>query len=133
MTDYGFKVSQEGYDVKTATDTQLVFSTKFGAFPPMSIVASGSVEATGTDPITITVDHDLGYVPFVLVFFNNEDEPNKWQSVFSSQLADIVSPNFPTATFLDVYPDRFIQKFVVDTGEKTVTIKYYIFNAGISV
>lgn len=39
MADYGIKVSQDGYDVKTATPQQLIFSSQY---PPIKVIQSGS-------------------------------------------------------------------------------------------
>jgi len=67
MGDYGARVSKTGYDVKTATDTQLVYSSAFNNF---------KVYAAGTTTLTLTggaqnhvdVSHSLGYVPAFIVF-----------------------------------------------------------------
>lgn len=55
--DYGFKISQEGYDVKTCTDQQLVMSSKFNL---LKTCKTGAVTGVGT------VAHGLSYTP---IFF----------------------------------------------------------------
>lgn len=72
--DYGIKVSQNGYDVLTASDDELVMSSAFNSF---KIVASGSVAVShtaGTSSITTNVSHGLGYVPGFLAYdYNGAD------------------------------------------------------------
>ena len=60
MVDYGFKISQEGYDVKTCPDDKLVMSSKFNL---LKTHLTGAVTGTGT------VAHGLGYAP---IFFANQ-------------------------------------------------------------
>lgn len=59
MGDYGFKVSQDGFDVKTCDDKDLVMSSKFELL---------RTKATGTAGAT-TIAHGLAYIP---VFFTNK-------------------------------------------------------------
>lgn len=62
--DYGLKVSKPGFDVKTAADKDLVFSSKY--FTPRVLV-QGSGAITHTGGRTVTIAHNLGYVPMYLV------------------------------------------------------------------
>lgn len=64
--NYGMKVSKPGIDVKTATDPQLVFSSKFDTFRVHS-TGIGSFTANGALQ-TATIAHSLGYVPAFMVF-----------------------------------------------------------------
>lgn len=55
---YGLDISLPGYDVKTATEEQLAFSSKWGS--------AGVVHQSGTSTQGATVTFpDLGYKPFV--------------------------------------------------------------------
>jgi hypothetical protein len=68
---YGLKVSKDGEDVFTAGDDQLIFNSTQNVF---KIVATDSVEWTpvlssGID--TLTIDHNLGYVPIPQVFMTS--------------------------------------------------------------
>lgn len=65
--DYGFKVSKPGYDVKTATPEQLVFSSKY---PTLRVQQRGSGTITHTGGRTHTIAHNLGYVPMFSVIGN---------------------------------------------------------------
>ncbi len=61
--DYGIKVSQAGYDVLTATPSQLVFSSKYQT-PKIHSQGSGTLTDSSR---TVTIAHGLGYVPMFLV------------------------------------------------------------------
>lgn len=70
----GIKVSQEGQDVKTATDDNLIMSSAFNMF---KIVDSGTATRTLPNPVTAnttyskTVAHNLGYAPMALVYVSD--------------------------------------------------------------
>lgn len=64
VADYGMKVSEVGYDVKTAADKNLILKTGMNL---LKVVASGSVSINSAVEIT----HNLGYVPQFLVFWND--------------------------------------------------------------
>jgi hypothetical protein len=61
--DYGIKVSQAGYEVTTATPSQLVFSSKYQT-PKIHAQGSGTLTDSSR---TVTIAHGLGYVPLFLV------------------------------------------------------------------
>ena len=75
MTDYGFKVSQPGYDVKTATDTQLVASSKFNALKSQIIgVISLTIPANVSNLLYFnapSINHNLLYVPAVFIMMTD--------------------------------------------------------------
>lgn len=58
MADYGFKISQDGFDVKTCADKDLVMSSKFDLL---------KTSATGLKVTPGTVAHGLAYTP---IFFS---------------------------------------------------------------
>ena len=64
MGDHGIKVSQPGFDVKTATPSQLVFSSKYQT---LKVKQQGSGVITHDGGRTATIPHNLGYVPMFLV------------------------------------------------------------------
>lgn len=77
--DFGIKVSQDGKDVKTATDDELVMSSAFNMF---KVVASGTTSldanATAGNPIVTTVNHNLGYTPAVLCYLYYVNDNSYW-------------------------------------------------------
>jgi len=76
MSDYGAKVSQAGYDVKTAAKERLVFSSKYDTFK-VYVTGNGTLTvAAAVDPFTpragtVTVAHNLSYTPAYFVFVDN--------------------------------------------------------------
>jgi len=68
MPDYGMKISEEGEDVKTTAEKNLTMSSKFNQF---KIHAQGIVTVTVLNGLaygSITIAHNLGYVPAILVY-----------------------------------------------------------------
>jgi len=62
--NYGIKISRPGYDVFTANPDELVFSSKYTSLR-VRLQGSGTIlDSTGR---TITIPHNLGYVPYFLV------------------------------------------------------------------
>jgi len=63
MAKYGLKISRSGFDVKTALDDKLSFSSEYKG---LRIAQEGRVSLTaGANHIVI--DHNLGYKPFSIV------------------------------------------------------------------
>ena len=63
MAKYGIKISRSGFDVKTASDDKLSFSSEYKG---LRIAQEGQVSlAAGGNHIVI--DHNLGYKPFSIV------------------------------------------------------------------
>ena len=74
MSNYGLKMAQTGYDVLTASDKNLAFSSAFNVFK-LSLEISGSESVpTGTTIYTVNLS-GVTYVGF-LVFYKAND--NKW-------------------------------------------------------
>jgi hypothetical protein len=70
MTDtYGFKISKEGKDVKTATGDDLIMEAEDTM---IKVFSSGTVEVKFSDGI-IEITHNLGYVPCFLVYYQEYD------------------------------------------------------------
>lgn len=81
---YGIKVAKPGFDVKTATDQQLAFSSEFDT---LKIKQQGTGQLTDTSR-TVTIAHNLGYVPTFMV-----------HTQFSSDGAYFISPLINTQPF----------------------------------
>lgn len=64
MTDFGIEVSQPGHDVRTASPSNLAFSSKYQT---LKIHQQGSGTMTHSGGRTVTINHNLGYVPQFLV------------------------------------------------------------------
>lgn len=72
--DQGIKVSKQGYDVKTAADSQLIMSSAFNSF---KIVATGVV-LISKDPNSAlahaSIQHGLSTAPMHICFINNNSD-----------------------------------------------------------
>lgn len=64
MTDFGIKISQDGYDAKTASIQNLVLTSKANQY---KIHAQGTVSFTSVNQ-RINVAHNLSYTPAYLAF-----------------------------------------------------------------
>lgn len=64
MADYGIKVSEPGYDVKTAGDINLSLKSDLTL---LKVYQYGSVAMSGDQ----TISHNLGYVPQFIVFVSS--------------------------------------------------------------
>lgn len=87
--DYGIKVSQEGVDVKTADNDDLVMSSSFNMF---KIALSGTLSMTftpgaDTTTTTVSVSHGLGYIPAFQAFITLDP------GIMSGTLANSTVPN----------------------------------------
>ena len=82
MSDLGIRISQEGIDVKTGTDKEMVLTSKYSIF-------KGSIQGTGTTsvardgtPTTVTIAHGLGYIPMVQAFCKDLDDVTAAPNVY---------------------------------------------------
>lgn len=82
--NYGFKISQDGFDVKTCDDKDLVMSSKFDLL---------KTSATGTS--STAVAHGLSYVP---IFFTTKARVTAGQTGFIGDDSSNCD-----ATYLNVY------------------------------
>lgn len=74
MSDYGFRISRNGVDVKTGDDKDMVVNSKYANLKG-TLSGSGSVEvARDSADHTVTIAHNLGYIPIVQAFWNDYDE-----------------------------------------------------------
>jgi len=69
MPDWGFKISQDGFDVTTCTDDQLVMSSEFNM-----VKTKASSTKTGTGDLSTA--HGLAYIPMCFVI--KKKDTNKY-------------------------------------------------------
>lgn len=80
MSDNGFRISRIGVDVKTGDDKDMVITSKYPLLKG-SISGTGEIEVVRDGSVqTITIAHNLGYIPMVQAFWNDVDE-----FIFSSE------------------------------------------------
>jgi hypothetical protein len=115
-------ISKPGYDAKTETDPDnLIFSSDYDS---LKYYSEGSVtlEVSGADAET-TVTHDLGYVPFFIVYTNYVPLETDYSTV-PFYFADAGS-----YTYINAYADSTKIYFTVKTNSAsgTITFNYKIF------
>lgn len=64
MSDYGFRISKNGVDVKTGSDKDMVLTSKYSTLKG-NINGSGTAAFTEGSEHTVTIAHGLGYIPSV--------------------------------------------------------------------
>jgi hypothetical protein len=65
MSDYGIRVSKDGEDVRICGDQKTFLTSKYYFFKGSSLITGSHTMAGGGNRIeTVTVAHNLGYVPF---------------------------------------------------------------------
>ena len=79
MGDYGLKISKDGYDVKTATSTQLSYSSQWSNFKIKEVITT-TVTLTGADTSgSNTVNNPLSYSPIYFPYVNSSTISGKWR------------------------------------------------------
>jgi len=94
MSNYGLKIAEVGYDVKTCTENHLIYSSKY---PQLKIQDSGSGSHTFTNNqgYFTLVTYDLGYKPFFAVWI---DEGSGYKLVtYGQQVGDFYIGYIATA------------------------------------
>lgn len=136
--DYGLAIALPGYDVKTATDTQMILNSKFDTLKNYIIGITSILIPSGTNTqvhFNTTVTHSLGFVPAVSVYPN--DGTN------ACTINNIQPEIYPLTRMIDRFEFSFditssiVKIFLVtsDAGgsgfpfgfDITINFKYYIF------
>lgn len=79
MGDWGFKISKEGFDVKSASDKDLVLSSKFDTIKIAKSVLTQHTQTGASENLDIS--HGLGYSPGYLFYVKNPEETSRWYGV----------------------------------------------------
>lgn len=148
LKDYGMKVSQEGFDVETAKEYQMAFSSKYKSlqyYDQHIYTQQLSLPAFFASPVDTFVEagtyvdfnHELGYAPFFLSFYEYTSGGNtRVESIprFTENGIDIV--NYNVAAFCDVTRVRVYfyksSTYALSTlydnwSAETIEIKLYVF------
>lgn len=139
---FGLRVAEDGKDVLTASDDELLFNSEQNVF---KVVNSGSVTTSGftatapgasgyrqTISAVATVNHNLGYVPAVIAYYNDTGAnfaiPFTNFNAPSSSLALWLTVYYSvTSTQLTIYINAFLYNFTVDqVFGGGATVKYYL-------
>jgi len=124
MTDYGIKISQDGYGVGTAADRELLLSSKF---PFLKTFAQGEVafSVTGTGQYEQDITHNFGYYPAyvhynVTQFLGAERQIGGFRAEGTSSYQSIESYVGTSILKLAYYSEGLSYPF-------TVRLYYYLF------
>ena len=92
---YGLKISYPGYDVKTATENQLYYTTRKRSH---KIVSEGVINTTAN--VTYNKAHGLGYIPFCTAYAKETGSTKRYKiprylpiSIFQGQFASLDTTN----------------------------------------
>ena len=131
VDEFGIKVSQPGFDVKTAKKEELVFSSEYDT-PKVFISGSGTVLVPFNADIwtpgsaTVEIAHNLNYLPAFFVFVNNPVwadsgrlTPYTWRAIGSPSHNQ---PNYSVDT-----TKLYIKFYNPDIANKTFSYRYFIF------
>ena len=136
MANYGVKVSQSGYDVKTCADKNLIYSSKFANAFKIAKEGATTLVVASSALGTKTIAHGLGYTPSHLVFVDKVvilGGANKWgvggtmmdldaakdSGTFESYKIYLYSYANATNVYIKIYNNYATQK--------TFNIYYFIF------
>lgn len=128
MTDYGFKISQTGSDVKTADVHDLVVTSKHPN-PKTYIVGTYSYTFPGDlSSVNILITHNLGYISPCFVYFK-EPGVNVWGQM---PWVDENAPGYVRDWFIIVTPTLLVIHYGEELGNpynptgENWNFKYYI-------
>lgn len=79
-SDYGFKISKAGFDVKTATGKDLIMSTEYATLQ-INQVSTGSHNFNSSD---LTISHGLGYPPQFYFYVRDLEGDGRWEMIGNS-------------------------------------------------
>lgn len=137
--DYGIKVSQEGYDVKSADDDKLVMSSAFNSF---KIVATGTLSLSAPSlntgganygssiPSTSSFNHGLGYTPTILAYWDGGG--GEYSLIPRTSLLSNTSNSFCQYAIIASVDDTAVTAsmslfgYNVNTTAFAVNVKYYL-------
>lgn len=147
--DYGLRISQLGYDVKTCPDSKCVFTSKNNT---LKIALTGTLSVvipSGSDlsdTFSVYFDHGLGFVPAYIV--NPNDGNYSSSSVVNpldlvndtrstNVIDNIIVEYTMTSTRLTCYvrptdDASYYKHFWPQGSNKTVYFKYFIFTEELS-
>jgi len=79
MADFGIKISQAGFDVKTTADKNLVLTSKLDTIKIAKTIDTQRTQSGASE--TLAIAHGLGYAPSYLFFVKNPEETTRWYGV----------------------------------------------------
>jgi hypothetical protein len=114
----GIKISEQGYDVKTAADINLILKTDFTL---LKVAAAGTVNISGQ---AAEITHSLGYKPQFLVYALTQ-YPSDPDTVTFMETSN------PVFEFTGAFASVDNTKMYIYTDAYVVSCYYFIFYEGI--
>jgi hypothetical protein len=136
MENYGLKVSNPGKDVGSETPEDLIFNSVYSTVKVVQEPADGvyyTVTIDASSSVVITITHNLGFAPLVLLFTELKPNSGHW---YCGGLAWPSPSDCSDNVYLDgevdsgTYVDETYLKIRYTNGtgsQKTVKYYYYIF------
>lgn len=130
MADFGVKVSLPGKSVYSTEPRDFVFHSKFGSVKvvqesPNKTYETTVISAAGSN--TITIPHNLGFIPLCMVFVELNPGSGRWYNGISLPGPDDVVGVYPYATSYTDSTNLYLVITNTSGSSKTVKYYYYIF------
>lgn len=129
-SDYGVKISRDGYDVLTAEDPRdLVFSSEYSTVK-IAQQGSGQIVVSGSGTAGATISHNLGFVPMGMVYLENTPSSGRWyfgSGYYPSEAVGVHIENTNPSTSLLGTSDFTFVAVNDATASQTANYYYYIF------
>jgi len=114
-SDFGIKISKDGFDVKTANILQQTFNSEKNT---LKIVTDGEDSSTANGSRTLTIAHGLSVTPAYFVFYEVNNDGNWFSNFTESHLSGAIVEARTNDTNLIID--------ITTTSSQTVKVKYYI-------
>lgn len=137
MGDWGAKVTKEGKDISSTTPEDYIFHSLYGSVktakePPDKEYHTVNVPAGGSATVTIT--HNLGFPPLVLLFSELNPDSGRWYmgsmpmpSSLDSGSGISLDGSGTSLTYVD---DTYLKITYWNSSGSQKTVKYYYFIFG---
>lgn len=122
-----FKIAKPGFDVKTATDEQLAYSSEWDTLKASAIGLENLTIPAASTSVDLDITHGLGYAPafFALIRISGTTfSPLPFSNVFTDLNGRIASASARS----DTTKLRIRVLATAAAPELTLTFKYYIFH-----
>lgn len=132
--DYGIKISKEGKSITSTDPLDYIFSSQFSSVkvvqePPSKAYQTVVVGAGSSQ--TVTIAHNLGFIPLVMVFTELNPGSGRWYSSTAvggpDDLTQITVENVENGTYVD--STNVYIKYTNSTGS-SMSVKYYYYIFG---
>ena len=77
MSNFGIKISKEGFDVKTCDKKDQILNSEANSLK-IWMTGNINISAVQNSTVSVNVAHELGYPPFYLVYFKLKDANKLW-------------------------------------------------------